>query len=76
MFPYLNWLIQSTIWKFKYYNKSWSLFDDREGVYSGALETFCYPQDVIEDMIAMNMTEEGKREFEEMQAAKKGGNES
>lgn len=65
-------LIQSTIWKFRTFNKSWSLFDDREGVYSGSLETFCYPEDVIEDMIAMNMTEEGKREYEEMQAAKGG----
>lgn len=65
-------LLQNFIWKAKTYKKSWELFEDVEGIYSGSLETFCYPDYVVEDM-ASARTETAMKELEEMNKAK-GGN--
>lgn len=66
-------LFQTLIWKIKTFSKSWDLFRDQEGVYSGALETFCYPDYVIDDMKA-SRTDTAIKELEEMNEKKnKGG---
>lgn len=67
-------LFQTFIWKVRTFNKSWELFQDNEGIYSGSLETFCYPDYVIEDM-ASARTETAMKELDEMNKKKnKGGN--
>ncbi|MDO4621441.1 MAG: TRAP transporter small permease [Eubacteriales bacterium] len=66
-------LFQTLRWKVKTFNKSWELFEDKEGVYSGALETFCYPEYVVEEL-KETQTERALKELEEMNAKKKGGN--
>lgn len=65
-------LLQNFVWKIKTFKKSWELFADAEGVYSGSLETFCYPDYVVEDM-ASSRSETALKELEDMNKVK-GGN--
>lgn len=58
-------LIQTLVWKVRTFHKSWELFADTEGVYSGSLETFCYPEYVLDDMKA-SMTETAIKELEDI----------
>lgn len=39
-------LIQNLVYKLRRFNASWDVFVDTDGNYSGAIDTFCYPDDI------------------------------
>ncbi len=69
-------IVQNLIYKIRRYNASWEIFIDLDGNYSGAIDTFCYPQDVKEDL-RQSVTEELLQEAEKYKRKpRKGGTES
>ncbi len=62
--------VQTLIWEIRHFGSSWELFINEEGVFSGTLDTFCYPKEVKEEMIAC-LNPDTVREAEEFEAARK-----
>lgn len=60
-------VLQSLVWKFRHIKCSWDLFINSEGKFSGAIETYCYPESVRQEM-RDSITPELQQEFEEFEA--------
>lgn len=63
-------VLQSLVWKIRHVKCSWDLFINAEGVFSGAIETYCYPESVREEM-RQGITPELQQEYEEFEAKRR-----
>ncbi len=64
-------IVQNLIYKIRRFNASWEIFIDLDGNYSGAIDTFCYPEDVKADL-RLSVTEELMKEAETYKKRKGG----
>lgn len=57
-------LIQNLIYKLRRFNASWDIFVDSDGNYSGAINTFCYPEDIkaeLQEGVTEELLEEARK---------------
>lgn len=57
-------LIQNLVYKLRRFNASWDIFVDSDGNYSGAINTFCYPEEIKAELqvgVTKELMEEARK---------------